>query len=105
LPPVIGKLATPLVEIFALPVGAGVSLSVVSAFTKPLSRLTAVERPVSWSICAAGFGWLELWLEEPELLLPELELSLPQAAAPIAMAAQVAMAAGLASLMSDPLRR
>src|SRR3954453_5052117 len=98
-----GNVAMPALEILASPTGAGVSLSEVSALTKPPSRATAVSRPESWSIWAAGLG-AEYEREAWEALL-ELLLSLPHAAAPTARAAHVAMAAGVASLMCEPLRR
>src|SRR3954465_9531037 len=98
-----GNVAVPALEILASPTGAGASFSEVSALTKPPSRATAVSRPESWSIWAAGLG-AEDELEDFEPLL-ELELSLPHAAAPSARVAHVARAAGVASLMYDPLRR
>src|SRR3954451_13595814 len=89
----------PALEILASPTGAGVSLSEVSALTKPPSRATAVSRPERWSICAAGLGVEEELADfEPPL---ELLLSLPHAAAPSASVAHVAMAAGVASLMCE----
>ncbi len=57
MPPVIGKLATPALLMVAVPVGAGVSFSVPSAFTKPASRVTAVLSPLLRSgTVATGVG-------------------------------------------------
>src|SRR5690348_260825 len=91
-----GKLAVPEEEIFALPTGLGVSLSEVSAFTKLGSSATAVWRPVSSSICAAGLGCVEL-----VLLLDPWSL-LPQAAAPVERAATARTTAGVRRFIGVP---
>ena len=68
----------------------------VSALTKLLSSATAVDLPLSESICATGL--LELELELPELLVLE-SLEEPQAAAPVASAMAAATAAGVRRLV------
>ena len=72
LPPVIGNEATPALEICALPTGAGVSLRLPSALTKPESSATAVSLPLSAGISATGLTAVAVayvWLgEEPRLV-------------------------------------
>jgi hypothetical protein len=82
---VIGNCATPALEIFPSPNGAGVSFSVPSASTKPASSLTSVRCPDRLSILATGSGADAE--EAPD------DSSSPQAAVPSASTATVAMAA------------
>lgn len=67
MPPVIGKVATPSGLIVAVPTIPGVSLSVVSASVKPLSRVTWVILPLDRSL---------IWATGLELSAPELEQAL-----------------------------
>src|SRR5690349_19218783 len=100
-----GNVATPALVILAVPTGAGVSLSVWSAFTKPASSATPVLRPVSCGMSATGLGVdaLEDDEEDPE---PELEpeSELPHAAAPrarVEAAAATARDLRIISTLSD----
>src|SRR5215210_901612 len=79
----------------ASPSGLGVSLSWVSASTKPASSATAVDLPVSESIWATGSVVL---VAAAALELDELS-SLPQAVAPSERAATVARTAGVRRCM------
>src|SRR3954471_23151162 len=95
LPLVIGKVAVPDFEMPASPTGLGVSLSVVSAFTKLGSSATAVWRPVSWSIFATGLGCD--WLVAPVCSSPP-----PQAAAPTERAVTASATAGVRPFIGFP---
>src|SRR5215213_34698 len=80
----------------ASPSGLGVSLSCVSASTKPASSVTAVDLPVSESIWATGSA---AFLVLAAALEPEELSSLPQAVAPSERAATVASTAGVRRCM------